>query len=97
MFKFDPVLWNEAYLDTPLATLPAGLTHDEALTTPGCYVKARIGGALDTSGRPLLGRLVSITEGIALVRSNEPYHNGAGKPFVWSGSVASYFTTWRCD
>lgn len=91
----DRALWYEALLDTPIATPRAGLTHDEALHTPGCYVKTHAGSA--SKGPDMLGRLVSIKDGIAVVCSNEPYHDGHGNPFVWSGSIAEYVSTWRCD
>jgi len=86
----DRSAWHEAALDTPFATPPSGLTHDEALTTPGCYVKTR-------KAPELLGRLVKIDRDVVTVRSNEPYHDGKGNPFVWTGSLPEYFTMWRCD
>ena len=91
--KKDVVVWHEAWLDTPFATPGPGLTHIEALKTPGCYVKQR----QMVDGKQVLGRLVSIKDDVVTVRSNEPYHDNHGQPFVWVGSVPEYLTTWKCD
>lgn len=91
-------LWYEAFLDTPLSTPRAGLTEERAFTTPGCFVKThKPHPELDAKGRVATGRLVSITKDVVIVRSNEPYHDGQGQPFVWSGSALEYAAVWRCD
>jgi hypothetical protein len=92
----NPERWAELMLDMPFATPPSGLTHDAALTTPGCYVKTREPSGYG-QGPKQLGRLLSIVDGIAVVCSNAPYHDGKGNPFVWRGSLAEYLTTWKAD
>jgi len=90
----DKALWQEYWLDMPMMTPVDAKSPDDAMQTPGCYLKSTV---CRNAPPENFGRLAKFTDNEVVVISS-PLMGEIQECEVWIyKTTASYFCAWDCD
>ena len=96
-FEFDEAKWRGLSLTMPFGMPKDASSAHQAMLIPGCCVKSAERRPGDAYRRRFTARVLRVDAGADEVTVLSHVQTFGEGQYVWTGSVAEYFSAWECD
>ena len=96
-FEFDDARWQALMSDMPSGYPKNASSAHQAMLIPGCCIKSAECRPGDLNRRRFTARVLRVDAGadeVTVLSHVQTFGEGL---YVWTGTVAEYFSAWECD